>query len=310
MMIEQAGWAVLRPLWLLALPLVAVLTVMVSRHSGALGGWRVAIDPHLMAALERLGRVVPGQPARTWPAAGAAGLIALALAGPAKERQDAPSYRNLDGLVLVVDLSPSVAQGGRLTQAVTAARLVADRGQSRPVALIVYAGDAYLASAFTTDARALGTTLAVLDGETIPDEGSRPERALRMAREILAGAQIIAGDVVLITDGGGLSESAMQEARSIRAAGSRVSTIYVEPSILPAGVPQVERAALDAVAETAGGLAGHVLDPFPVAEVAGVGTASRVIQSDLVAFLWTDYGRYGLVFSLLPALALFRRAAR
>jgi Ca-activated chloride channel family protein len=124
---------------------------------------------------------------------------------------------------------------------------------------------------------------------------------------VLVDAEIIAGDVVLISDGGGVSEAAIGEVELIRSAGGRVSTIHVEPAIVPAGMPRAERAALDAVAAAGGGVAGDALNPLPIAEEAGRGSASRLAASDLTMLLWTDFGRYLLVLALLPALALFRR---
>ncbi|SMF51860.1 Ca-activated chloride channel family protein [Tistlia consotensis] len=308
-MIELGGIALLRPAWLLALPAVALLALLSARRAGLLGGWDRAVDPALMAALRRLGRVVPGRGGHDWLPAVAAALIALALSGPARETRDAPAFRNLDGIVLVLDLSRSVAESGYLPEALAAARLVAERSGARPLALVVYAGDAYLASAFTTDAEALGTTIAVLDGATVPDAGSRPDRALALAGRTLRQADIVAGDVVLVTDGGGLDEAARQEVGKIVAAGGRVSTLFVPPAPDPAGGPLPDRRQLDALAALGEGLGGSVDHPLELAEALGGEQASRIAQNDLSALFWRDWGRYLLLAALLPALALFRRRA-
>ena len=39
----------LRPLWFLALPIVAVLALRAAWRSAPLGDWSKAVDPHLMA---------------------------------------------------------------------------------------------------------------------------------------------------------------------------------------------------------------------------------------------------------------------
>ncbi len=309
-MIEIAGFAVLRLFWIAVLPLVAVLGFAFARQASALAGWDRAADPALLAALQRLGRVVPGSGGKSWylPAT-AAVLISLALVGPARETRDGQSFRNLDGLVIAIDLSRSIAEGGNLAQALTAARLVADRAGSRPVALVVYGGDAYLASTFTTDAAALGTTIAVLDGETVPDSGSRPEHALALARRILSDTGVLAGQVVLITDGGGLGGRALEEAEAIEAAGSRVSALFVPAVSTPVGAPRPEPGVVDALARVGGGRSGSVLDPLEVAEDAGARAATRLADGEFAVLLWTDYGRYLLVLALFPALAMFRRRA-
>jgi Ca-activated chloride channel family protein len=46
-----AEWTLLRPWWLLALPLAALLHHRQRRRIEGLGGWRAAVDPRLMAAL-------------------------------------------------------------------------------------------------------------------------------------------------------------------------------------------------------------------------------------------------------------------
>ena len=306
-MIELLGITLLRPWWLAAIPLIVILSLVFARRITVLAGWDRAVDPVLLAALTQLGRVMPGGGSKRWFPALAAILIALALVGPARKTNDGTTFRNLDGLVIVMDLSRSVADGGHLPEARLAARYVADRAGSRAVALVVYAGDAYLASTFTTDAAALGTTIAALDGETIPDPGSRPERGLAVARQTLANANIISGDVVLVTDGGGIGKPALQEAEAIVSSGSRVSTLFVPANGTQANMPRAERSVLEAIARVGGGVAGNALFPSSVAEDAGAGRATNLAAGNLAALVWTDYGRYLLLFALPPALALFRR---
>jgi Ca-activated chloride channel family protein len=308
-MIELGNVILLRPQWLLALPVVVFVAFWSIRGAARLSGWDRAIDPPLLAALQQLGRVLPGTPRRNFLPALAAGLITLALAGPARQAGDASTFRNLDGLVVVMDLSRSVAEGGRLPQARAAARLLVERAGSRPVGLIVYAGDAYVASPLTTDLRALGAAIAALDGETVPDLGSRPERALALARRVLTESRTITGDIVLISDGGGDVEDALSEAASLKAAGGRISTAYVEAMATPEGMPAPGRALMEKVARAGGGVTCDVLDPVGLVEAIGWRPASRLARSDLALLLWTDYGRYLLALALLPALGLFRRVS-
>ena len=159
--------------------------------------------------------------------------------------------------------------------------------------------------------RSRSPTIALLDGETVPDRGSRPERALTSARRLLEESGVLAGDVVLISDGGGLDEAtqhdaALREARRLTEAGGRVSTLFV-PSA-PAGGPTAPgRAPLEALAKASGGMSADVHDPFALARRLAERPASRLAESGLSALLWTDYGRYLLLAALLPALCLFRR---
>ena len=306
-MMSLWGFDLLRPLWLLAVPALALMAVLFARRSRSLGGWDQAVDPSLMAALDRLGKVSHGAKQTRWLAPLLAGLVAVALTGPAKERVDGVAFRNLDGVVIAVDLSPSMVEGGRFTDAQTTARLIAQSVGSRQVALVVYGGDAYRGSAFTTDGAALGQTIAFLDTETVPDGGSRPERALALAKQMIDEAEIVLGDVVLVTDGGGLSPLARAQAQGLKESGIPLSTIFVPSTI--EGAPKGDRAGVDALAVVGGGASGDLLDPFPVTRALEQGLRRRLREMDSAVQTQRDYGRYLLLLAILPALALFRRRA-
>lgn len=306
-MIEVFDLMILRPQWLLALPLIAGLSYFLMPRMTALAGWQRAVDPDLMQALEHLGRVVPGSGRRNWFPAATALMIAIALIGPAKQVSEGGSFRNLDAVILVMDLSRSMAEGGHLETSLTAARLAVEQAGTRPVALIVYGGDAYLASAFTSDHRALGTTIAVLDGETVPDIGSRPARGLEAARRSLADADIVVGDVLLVSDGGGIDAAAYREAAAIAARGSRLSGLFVPAKLEPAEMPPPDRAKFEDLVRSGGGRVADVRDPLAVSEVMAQSTSTQLAAGDLVTLVWQDYGRFLLLLALLPALALFRK---
>jgi Ca-activated chloride channel family protein len=307
--IEVFSLTLLRPAWLLALPLLAVAGYFLVPRMTGLAGWDRAVDPALMAALSRLGRVVPGSGRANWFPAATAALIVVALIGPAQQLRDGAGFRNLDGVMIVMDVSRSLAEGGHLAEAIAAARLVASEAGTRPVALVVYGGDAYLVSAFTTDHQALGTTIAVLDGETVPDPGTRPERGLEVARRSLSDARIVAGDVVLVTDGGGITDAAFREAEAIAARGSRLSTLFVPTSALLPDVPPPDRGMVAALARSGGGRIADVLDPASIIGLIGEGWSSRLVAGNFATLMWRDYGRFLLLLAMIPALALFRREA-
>jgi Ca-activated chloride channel family protein len=213
----------LRPEWLLAMPALLLLALAIRRSASSPGAWGQAMDPHLMAAMRRLGRVESrGASAVAFLPVLAAAAIALALTGPAVERRDAAAFRNLDGSILVVDVSPSMVGDPAWPGVVTALRTALAGLGSKPAALVVAAGDAYVAAPLTADSRQVGMTLALIDGETVPDLGSRPALGLAEAVAMLDDAEILRGDVVLATDGGGLGPEALVEARRIADSGARL----------------------------------------------------------------------------------------
>ena len=302
--------ALLRPWWLAALPLVALLALRAAWRSAPLGDWARAVDPALMAHLSRAGAVLGGRRQASFAAALATALIALALTGPAMERKDEKTFRNLDETVIVLDLSRSVAEGGGLQGLRQAAAAVAEAAGTRAVALVVYAGDAYLAASPTTDRDSLGTTLFALDADTVPDRGSHPERGLALARRTLAEADVVAADVVLISDGDGIGEAALREARTIRDRGWHVQALFIPADKpLPPGAPKPDRAALDGLAAAGGGTAADISAPGPVLDAVSAGTAQHLAAGGYGVLAYADLGRWLLWFAALPALALFRRSA-
>lgn len=303
-MIEFLGLILLRPFWLLALPaLVGAAWLLRRRRRRIAAAWTEAIDPPLRAALEALGRVEAGVPVRAFGPAGlalaVAAILAVALAGPARETRAGASFRNLDGVVLLVDLGARASTTERLPAALMAARLLAEASGSRPVALVVYAGDAYLASGFTTDADALGTTIAVLDGETVPDRGDRPDLALALGRRLVAEAGILAADFVLIAPDAAPRPALLAGARAVAAGGHRLSVLVSAPSS--------QGAALEPVAQLGGGRAASVADPSPLAVLLADRPASRLAATGLSALVVEDLGRFVLIAALFPALLMFRR---
>ncbi|WP_298959940.1 VWA domain-containing protein [uncultured Methylobacterium sp.] len=300
----------LRPWWLLALPLVALLAWRAALHAAPLGDWVRAVDPALLAAQAARGAVRPGRRQAQGALAVLAALLALALSGPAVERPEAGGFRNLDATVIVLDLSRSVAEGGGFGEARAAAQAVAEAAGTRSVALVVYAGDAYLAATPTTDREALGSVLFALDGSTVPDAGSGPARALALARRVLGESGAVAADVVLLSDGGGIDAAAGQEAAALaRGDGHRLHTLFVPGRALPPGAPRPDRTALAGLAAAGGGTAGEAGAPAAVLAAVGESVPRRLAQGGLAVLACQDWGRWLVLLALVPALLLFRRSA-
>lgn len=301
---ELFGFILLRPYWLLALPVVAAMAFFFAPRLPGLGSWNKAMDPQLLEAMHALGRVVPGRGGRDWLPVIIAGLIAISLLGPAKQNLDGTSFRNLRGLVFVMDTSKSVSQSPDFKVAITAMRQVLNLADGRPAALIVYAGDAYLVSAFTTDGRILSAMMATLDFETVPNAGSRHEHALDAAGKLLVDANIVAGDVILVTDGDQMNDASITYAEAISQQGGSVSTLFVPTSVGPGETrPDLVRA----VAQAGGGAFANVRDPSAVFDFVGSNDRKQLEKAGLRALVWRDFGRYLLVFALFPAIAMFRR---
>lgn len=301
------GVLLLRPWWLLAL-LPVVLAALWVRHRRLAGDWAAIIDPALLPALRRLGALSDGRrdAALLLPFL-AAGVVVLALAGPARLLPGAVAYRALDPLILLLDLSPSVTTGPALGDLQAAAATVMAMAQERPVGLMVYAADAYLASAPTSDAVSLQSLIAVLDNQTMPVSGSRPDIALSMAADLFAvdGVGIGGTDLIVISDGGGAGPRAIEAAARLQRADARVWALSLDHAATEAPAP--DPAALAALADAGGGGVASARDaPALMAQIEAVRVA-RLVRSDSAAVAVHDFGRWLLLLALPFAALLFQR---
>ena len=302
-MITLGHFALLRPWWLVALAAVALLYLLSRPRGGTLAGWDEAADPHLLAAMVARGAAAAGTRLRA-PAILVTLLVGIvALAGPAVRRQDHDRLRNLDATIIVMDVSQDM--GGHIREAASAAHDVLAHTGGRQSALVVFGGDAYLASALSDSSGALDTDLFSLDDTTVPDPGVRPDRALAIAGRMLDEAHIIDGDVVLFSSGGGLGGTgAIRAAAALARQGHRV---FAVDAMVRGSVSA--RAALEAVAAAGAGFEVPMLQPDRLLEALSDEAVRHTGSSLVSAMNWRDLGRLMLALAALPLLLGFRKAA-
>ncbi|KAA0969502.1 VWA domain-containing protein [Aureimonas fodinaquatilis] len=300
-MIEYGDLALLRPFWLLGVPLACAALWFTSAKAGV-SAWQRAVDPALLVALHRFGLMREGNVRRPWPLALTTLILLLALAGPAQQNADAGAFRNLDGVVIVMDLSSSMTQSPAFPEAVRVARQVVDATATRPTALIVYAADAYLVSPFSTDPATLGTTLSLLTPQTAPDSGSCLQCGLDLAKSVLEKAALVASDVVLVSDGEGA------ETARFDVPGGHLFALALDAEHAMPDAPVPQLLDLQSLTAASGGLAANLSAPRPVIDAIaarnGGASASAAATTELI---WTDYGRPLAFFAALPLLLCFRR---
>ena len=180
--------------WPLGAALLATATLLLRRRRAASADFLPqAVDTHLLPHL-----LVTRAPAAGTHALGLA-LASLALLAfiAAWLRPAAPAgpFRAAALRVLVADLSAPHSDG------LLRARLVELLDQLPPgeTALIVYAGDAYLAVPPTSDPRNIAALAPELAAAIMPLPGHRPERAWQLAQEVLARHPGRQGQVVWLT---------------------------------------------------------------------------------------------------------------
>ncbi|MBW1645779.1 MAG: VWA domain-containing protein [Deltaproteobacteria bacterium] len=231
----------LRPWWLLAFPAGFLLLRRLGQQETK-NPWAKICDPHLLEHL------LVGEPAtagfrKTHRLLLAMLLLAtLALAGPAWERRPQALSKPAVGRVLVFDLSLSMRSTDlppdRLRRARSRAHELIKAGVGFEQGLVVFAGDSFVVTPLTDDRATVINLLAGLTTDIMPVQGSRADRGLEMAAELLRRAAIDRGQIILFADDADASTVAM--AVKLRHAGCRVDVIAVgtetgAPVPLPAG---------------------------------------------------------------------------
>ncbi|KJZ18209.1 vWA domain-containing protein [Loktanella sp. S4079] len=296
----------LRPLWMIALPCVAVIMMWTLRQNERPGDWNRQIDPDLLAAMISMGRLEPsaGRFARLLPHFVAA-VIAIALIGPAVERRNAATFRNLNGVVFVIDVSGSMVRDPSWAATVNMAQGALGVLGSRPAALIVYGGDSYLAEPLTTDHLQLGQTISLIDPDLMPDRGNRPHLGLEHALSVIEQANLLSSDVILMTDGYGLNDLSIQAAQKIADANGQLSVVRSVTQI--SGAPVVVQDVFETIVDVGRGRLYETNDIVAFREDLRDMRGSDLALRDLRLNLRADLGRYLLLIALFPAVLLFQR---
>lgn len=262
-------FTLLRPWWLLALLALPLLWRALRADGGLQRSWARVVDAHLLPHL-----LSGAETGRRWPQrlAAAAWLLAtLALAGPAWERLPTPLYRNQAARVIALELSPSMLAGdlkpNRLTRARFAVNDLLTRLGDGQVALLGYAGDAFVVAPMTDDSATVRNLLAELEPGVMPVAGNATATAIRRGAELIHQSGAGGGEVILVLDAAATDAAAA--AREVARSGVRVSVLAVgtaagAPVSLPQGdfwkdsngniiVPRLDAAPLRELAQAGGG---------------------------------------------------------
>ncbi len=206
----------LRPLWLIALAPVVVIAFLLWHQKYNAKQWQQLVAPELLKYL------LDGQTTRINPWQFFVLLLAwiitcLALAGPSWEKRPVAVEQNLQALVIMLDLSPSMMSEDIKPSRLVRARLkIADILRQRKdgqTALLVYAGDVHVVTPLTDDGETINNIIPALHPNIMPAQGSNTEAAVSRALRLLKDAAINQGDLLLITDG--VDEDAQYTLREI-----------------------------------------------------------------------------------------------
>ena len=328
-MIEQFHF--LRPGWLLALLVLALVLWLLRRRGFDSGNWRAVIDARLLphvwsASATARARRLP------WIIATASARAIVALAGPTWERRQQSVYQQQSALVIALDLSRSMdATDIRPSRLVRARHKIADILKLRlegQTALLVYAADAFTVTPLTSDVETILALLPVLETQLMPAQGTRADRAFERALELFANSGVTQGDLLLITDGVSELEARrlgtlLEQHGELRLSVLAIGTPEGGPVPLSNGdflknpdgdivIAKTNEAMLQHLAERGGGaytaLSADDLDVNTLNYVMESRTdRGQAQESDRSADLWREFGPTLLLLVLPLAALAFRR---
>ncbi len=317
----------LRPLWLIAIPLVWWMVFRLLSKWWRKGEWDKEVDPHLLeflatSPLQQKRRLLP------WAMCFAGTLLLLALAGPVWQKKSQPLLKKTQARVLVLDLSYSMLAADIKPTRIERARYkledLLNRFVEGETALVGYAGEAFVISPLTHDPLTISALLPGLHPNIMPVPGSRPELAVGLATELLNRSRATTGHIILITDGIEESEisAVIKNAGSDRLTILAVGTESGSPIALPAGgflkdkngaivIPKLNMIPLKKlVDQTQGELTVLSPDDQDVDTIISVETSAVNFvedQQQRTADMWNEEGPWLLLLVLPLTALLFRR---
>jgi len=320
----------LRPLWLIALPLLWMLVFwLAQRHKGD-GDWSGVIDADLLPELRM--DAASATSMRPWPwLALLWSLAALALAGPSWERNQTSVFRAPADLVFVLDLSPSMTAADVAPDRVTRARYALDDllGAARDsrVGLVVFSEEPYTVTPLTQDVATIQTLLPPLVPGIMPSTGDHLAPALNHAEKLLQAGGMKDQRIVLLTDGFDDPAAALSAAAALKARGVTLSVVGIGT---PGGAPlqneeghfakdaqgrsQLARLDINQLQQLAKAGGGSYVDLAQVTNLvtylqdAQHSTGSAIAAQGIEVSHWRDEGVWLLPILLLLASLLARRS--
>ncbi|WP_278414132.1 VWA domain-containing protein [Stutzerimonas kunmingensis] len=191
----------LRPYWLLILPLLIWLLWRLWHRQLQVGRWQRLLPEAFHAALLTRGRLRHSR--LPWLVLGLAWLLAvIALLGPSWQRFEQPSIKRSDPLVVLLELTPSMlasdAPPTRLEQAKRKLLDLLERRQDVQTAVLVFAGSAHTVVPLSDDLATTRNLLDALHPTLMPEQGQRADLAVAKGLALLEQAGLGRGRLLLI----------------------------------------------------------------------------------------------------------------
>ena len=297
------------PFWL-APAIALLLAALVFPARAATDAWQRVIAPRVLSFLR------PDQDRRTGRinlALLAAALVAMALAGPVRPARDEQAFVNAQNWFVLLDVSRSMELGdiapSRMASARDTATALIARSESRPAALILYAGDAYLAAPPSFDKNQIRALAQSVRPGTVPVDGSDTSRALALTASIIADAGLVTSRIFVLSDGDPRLVDAVPVAASLARDGHRVDIVVFAGE---QGERPADKAAADALAAAGNGsvIVADALGRVDLAELTedrGTGDGNALIALPLTSERLDLLSHWLLFPDMAMLLLIYRR---
>jgi len=310
----MAELTLLQPLWVIPAAVLATLAFYLGAKNQT-DDWAQVVSSPVLNYLRGHNNGARKLRSVSWALLSAA-VCALALSSPASRNSTDNTLLHSTSWLILLDVSRSMTSEDVAPSRLSAARntllQLSREAKSRSLGLIVYAGDAYLVSPPAFDKHLFNETASMIDYSIVPQEGSNLSRALSLATSVVTDSQLVNGRIFLLTDSGGINNTAQAAARFLKTQGQRLDVVvYGEAT----GDPNitVDHAEVDALAQAGGGVTlrasnfGEVsLEQLDLHAMGG----DSFFAADVTALHWKNQSHWILLLLLPLVLQLFRAEAK
>lgn len=130
-------------------------------------------------------------------------LLIIGISGPSWQQIAQPLIKQNTGLVIALDLSPTMdaqdIKPSRLQRAIYKINDLLEIHQEGQTALIAFSGNPFVVTPLTDDSKTIKNLLPVLDTNIMPSPGHRADLAIAKASDLLKQSGINNGSILLVT---------------------------------------------------------------------------------------------------------------
>ncbi|WP_196137825.1 VWA domain-containing protein [Aliikangiella sp. G2MR2-5] len=195
----------IRPLLLLLIPAVFLIVYFLKQKASAQSAWKSVISPHLLKFLTVSAQNGHAQKLNSGLLLTLITILVIAVSGPSFRQKPVPVFNSENAQVVLLDLSLSMdatdIKPSRLERAKFKLIDLLKRTDEGSIGLVIYAGDGFVISPLTSDANTIANMVPTLSTAIMPVLGSRPDKGIEKAIDLLKNGRHSNGQIIWLTDG-------------------------------------------------------------------------------------------------------------